>query len=89
MFYVFILSLAIAENWRGVTHGIILGFVLDCVIHSLIISLAIIARIHEVRYFFVKSPVSSYIKIRCLMYELAGDRPSTFTHGIILGFVLD
>ena len=42
------------------------------------------SRIHEVRYFFVKSPASPYIKIRCLMalaraqaHELAGGRPFT------------
>ena len=36
-----------------------------------------IIRIHEVRYFFVKSPASSHIKIRCLMYELVGGCPFT------------
>ena len=43
-----------------------------------------IIRIHEVRYFYVKSPASSYIKIRLLMalaraqaHELAGGRQST------------
>ncbi len=35
------------------------------------------SRIHEVRYFFVKSPASSYIKIRFLMYKLAGGCPFT------------
>ncbi len=36
-----------------------------------------IVRVHEVRYFYVKSPASSYIKLRLLMYELAGRHPST------------
>ncbi len=35
------------------------------------------SRIHEVRYFYVRSPASSYIKLRLLMYELAGKHPST------------
>jgi hypothetical protein len=35
------------------------------------------SRIHEVRYFYVNSPASSYIKLRLLMYELAGKRPLT------------
>jgi hypothetical protein len=35
------------------------------------------SRVHEVRYFYVKSPASSYIKWRLLMYELAGRHPST------------
>ncbi len=36
-----------------------------------------IHRVHEVRYFYVKSPASSHIKLRSLMYELAGKHPST------------
>ncbi len=39
-------------------------------------------RIHEVRYFYVKYPASSCIKLRLLMYELTGKRPST---SLILG----
>ena len=36
-----------------------------------------VSRIHEVRYFYVKSPASSYIELRLLMYELAGKHPLT------------
>ncbi len=46
-----------------------------------------ISRIHEVRYFFVKSPASSYIKIRFLMYELAGGRPFT-SWTLLLVFII-
>jgi hypothetical protein len=43
----------------------------------MVMSKKILSRVHEVRYFYVKSLASSYIKLRLLMYELAGRHPLT------------